>query len=65
MLLFVEGEDGLEPAMLWLTESGLQLRYTSWARERGQVTEGDYLALGGVEGALSELHGTQPNDQAS
>lgn len=32
MLLFVEGEDGLEPAMLWLTESGLPLRYTSWTK---------------------------------
>lgn len=32
MRLFVEGEDGLEPAMLWLTESGLPLRYTSWTK---------------------------------
>ena len=28
MLLFVDGEDGLEPAMLWLTESGLPLQDT-------------------------------------
>ncbi|MFD8619191.1 hypothetical protein [Streptomyces sp. NPDC059513] len=29
MPLFVDGEDGLEPATLWLTESGLPLKYTS------------------------------------
>ncbi|OEV10550.1 site-specific integrase [Streptomyces nanshensis] len=32
MLLFVDGEDGLEPAMLWLSESGLPLEYTSWTK---------------------------------
>lgn len=32
MLLFVDGEDGLEPATLWLTESGLPLKYTSWTK---------------------------------
>ncbi|MFE9687522.1 hypothetical protein [Streptomyces sp. NPDC006285] len=35
--MFVDGEDGLELTMLWLTESGLPLRYTSWTKvfERG------------------------------
>lgn len=30
--LFVEGEDGWEPAMLWLTESGMPMTYTSWTK---------------------------------
>ncbi|MEW2463361.1 AAA family ATPase [Microbacterium sp. NPDC047426] len=42
------GGDAL-PLLAYLLQA-LYLR----ARERGQVTEGDYLALGGVEGALSE-----------
>lgn len=28
--LFVESEAGLEPAMVWLTESGMPMKYTSW-----------------------------------
>ncbi|KOG52054.1 hypothetical protein ADK76_33385 [Streptomyces griseoflavus] len=32
MRMFVEGEDGLEPAMLWLTESGMPLAYKSWTK---------------------------------
>lgn len=28
--LYIEGEDGLEPWMLWLSESGLPLPYRSW-----------------------------------
>ncbi|MEU6740057.1 hypothetical protein [Streptosporangium sandarakinum] len=32
MRLFVDGEDGLEPAMLWLSETGLPLEYTSWTK---------------------------------
>lgn len=28
--LLVEGDHGLEPAMLWLTESGLPMHYDSW-----------------------------------
>ncbi|QDO45840.1 integrase [Streptomyces sp. RLB3-17] len=32
MRLFVDGEDGLEPAMLWLSETGLPLQYTSWTK---------------------------------
>ncbi|MFD9670475.1 site-specific integrase [Streptomyces sp. NPDC059981] len=37
MLMFVEGEGGLEPAMLWLTESGMPMAYKSWTKvfERG------------------------------
>jgi site-specific recombinase XerD len=37
MRLFVQGEGGLEPAMLWLTETGLPLAYRSWTKifERG------------------------------
>ena len=30
--VFVEGDDGLEPAMLWLTESGLPMPYDTWNR---------------------------------
>ncbi|MFB8776304.1 integrase [Streptomyces broussonetiae] len=32
MRLFVDSEDGLEPAMLWLSESGLPFEYTSWTK---------------------------------
>ncbi|MFE5372775.1 site-specific integrase [Streptomyces mirabilis] len=32
MRLFVDGEDGLEPAMLWLSETGLPLEYKSWTK---------------------------------
>ncbi|MFB8290202.1 site-specific integrase [Kitasatospora purpeofusca] len=32
MRLFVETEDGLEPAMLWLTESGLPLEHATWTK---------------------------------
>jgi site-specific recombinase XerD len=28
--LYLEGEDGLEPMALWLTEAGLPMRYRSW-----------------------------------
>ena len=28
--VFVEGPDGLEPAMVWLTEAGMPMAYTSW-----------------------------------
>ena len=28
--VFVEGPRGLEPAMLWLTESGMPMKYNSW-----------------------------------
>ena len=30
--VFVEGDDGLEPAMLWLTESGMPMPYETWKR---------------------------------
>lgn len=30
--LFVDTEDGLEPAMLWLTETGLPLSYMTWTK---------------------------------
>lgn len=32
LLLFTETKDGLEPAMLWLTESGMPFRYRSWSK---------------------------------
>ncbi|WP_142213529.1 hypothetical protein [Streptomyces sp. SLBN-118] len=32
MRLLVDGEDGLKPAKLWLSESGLPLKSTSWAK---------------------------------
>ncbi|MEU8699193.1 integrase [Streptomyces sp. NPDC048680] len=32
LLLFGQGDDGLEPAMLWLTESGMPFRYRSWSK---------------------------------
>lgn len=32
LLLFVRGEDGLEPAMVWLAESGLPMRYRGWSK---------------------------------
>ncbi|MGY1582035.1 hypothetical protein [Streptomyces sp. MN13] len=32
MGLFVDGEDGLEPTMLWLTESDLPMAYASWTK---------------------------------
>ena len=32
MLMFAEGEHGLEPAMLWLTESGMPMAYRSWSK---------------------------------
>lgn len=28
--VFVEGDDGLEPGMLWLSESGMPMHYDSW-----------------------------------
>ncbi|MFF0626733.1 integrase [Streptomyces sp. NPDC004296] len=31
-LLYVRTEDGLEPAMLWLTESGMPLQYKDWTK---------------------------------
>jgi site-specific recombinase XerD len=33
--LYVEGEQGLEPMAVWLTESGLPMRYRSWNRVFG------------------------------
>ena len=30
--LFVEGEDGIEPAMVWLSEAGLPLAHKSWQK---------------------------------
>ena len=30
--VFVEGESGLEPAMVWLSEKGLPLPYTTWQK---------------------------------
>lgn len=30
--LFVEGDDGLEPAMLWLTEAGMPMPYDTWKK---------------------------------
>ncbi|MBT2401469.1 integrase [Streptomyces sp. ISL-100] len=30
--LFLQGENGLEPAMLWLTETGMPLAYKSWTK---------------------------------
>lgn len=30
--VFVEGEDGLEPAMVWLTESGMPMSYETWRK---------------------------------
>lgn len=47
MRLFVDGEDGLEPAMLWLTESGLPLKYTSWTKVFERAN--DRCAAAGLE----------------
>ncbi|MBF6214322.1 site-specific integrase, partial [Nocardia puris] len=33
--LYIEGENGLEPLAVWLTESGLPMRYRSWNRVFG------------------------------
>ena len=30
--MFVEGESGLEPAMVWLSESGLPMPHTTWQK---------------------------------
>ena len=30
--VFVEGDDGLEPAMVWLTEAGLPMPHTTWQK---------------------------------
>jgi len=30
--LFTEGEDGLEPLALWLTETGMPMRYRGWSK---------------------------------
>ena len=30
--VFVEGEDGLEPAMVWLSEAGLPMLHTTWQK---------------------------------
>ncbi|MEU2238264.1 hypothetical protein ABZ572_02515 [Streptomyces sp. NPDC018338] len=35
--LFVRGPQGLEPAMLWLTESGMPRRYRGWSNLFGRA----------------------------
>lgn len=47
MRLFVDGVDGLEPAMLWLTESGLPMNYTSWTKVFERAS--DRCAAAGLE----------------
>ncbi|MFD3622723.1 integrase [Streptomyces sp. NPDC058676] len=47
MRLFVDGEDGLEPAMLWLTESGLPMEYASWTKVFERAS--DRCAAAGLE----------------
>ncbi|QRV33958.1 site-specific integrase [Streptomyces californicus] len=32
LLMFVRGPGGLEPAMVWLTETGMPLRYRGWSK---------------------------------
>ncbi|MFJ9005424.1 tyrosine-type recombinase/integrase [Streptomyces canus] len=39
MSMFVEGPDGLEPAMLWLTESGMPMAYRSWTKVFERASE--------------------------
>ncbi|KUN99387.1 hypothetical protein AQJ67_25740 [Streptomyces caeruleatus] len=39
MNLYTEGEDGLEPLALWLTEAGLPMRYRSWSKVFERASE--------------------------
>ena len=37
--MFVEGDEGLEPAMLWLTETGMPMAYKSWTKVFERASE--------------------------
>ncbi|MCX4718184.1 site-specific integrase [Streptomyces virginiae] len=39
MKLFVRAADGLEPAMVWLTESGMPMAYRSWTKTFERASE--------------------------
>lgn len=39
LLLFVRGPHGPEPAMVWLTESGMPLRYRGWSKTFERASE--------------------------
>lgn len=39
MRMFVEGDDGLDPAMLWLTETGMPMAYRSWTKVFERASE--------------------------
>lgn len=46
MRMFVRGEDGLEPAMVWLTETGMPMAYRSWTKTFERAS--DRCAAAGV-----------------
>ncbi|MFF8934753.1 hypothetical protein ACF08O_08510 [Streptomyces paradoxus] len=37
--MFIEGDEGLEPAMLWLTETGMPMAYRSWTKVFERASE--------------------------
>ncbi|MER6465744.1 integrase [Streptomyces sp. NPDC001228] len=39
MRMFVRGPEGLEPAMLWLTEAGMPMAYRSWTKTFERASE--------------------------
>ena len=59
--LFIEGDEGLEPAILWLGESGMPMPHLTWQRVFKRATKRcALLGVGGARSRRSASSGSAP-----